>query len=387
MALKTPRLENVNYTQVPNQILDSVSEFTEAELKVLLVIVRETIGWGARKVALTTSALAGIAGIHRSTASDAAQSLEDKGFIVRSRQSANTPTEYELFLPIRPVVGNSVHGNSGTHDVGISVHGRVPCKEVVSSVVKETVSKENNHLNSLSGFNEITESAEPAETYPDPDNSETREYVAVSEDGEAVERKPRSQWPNRKKVTGPKRSKHGPPSDDDQSDSAKAYRSRTGKPSTSAIVPNATAPLKTASAPQPPTGPTWQDIAADWERITGKGHGCDAEHCRSWIPDVEKAGRDATFSADRLEIFARCRRMFDCGKGAWITFRWLFKVKDGASVGWWRIRSREFEWQETADAPRPTYGQVDTGSVTAAAHALLRAQVAKAKELENAANA
>jgi phage replication O-like protein O len=73
-----------NFTQTPNDLFDHwLPRLGEAELKVLLVIMRKTFGWHKTHDEISCSQLARITGMREETVVIAARSLQDKGVINR----------------------------------------------------------------------------------------------------------------------------------------------------------------------------------------------------------------------------------------------------------------------------------------------------------------
>jgi len=71
-----------NTTQTPDLILDNLPAFTDPELRVALVIIRSTLGWGKAQDWLTSSQIVKRTGRSRASVSAAIGSLVDRGFIV-----------------------------------------------------------------------------------------------------------------------------------------------------------------------------------------------------------------------------------------------------------------------------------------------------------------
>jgi phage replication O-like protein O len=88
-----------NYTQTPNDLFDKwLPHLGEAELKVLLVIMRKTFGWHKIRDFISISQLASITGMLEETVVKAAKSLQIKGVIKRIvvGQKGKQQTIYEL---------------------------------------------------------------------------------------------------------------------------------------------------------------------------------------------------------------------------------------------------------------------------------------------------
>lgn len=78
------RIPPPNYTQTPNDLFDHwLPLLGEAELKVLLVIMRKTFGWHKTHDAISVSQLARHTGMLEETVINATKSLQSKGVITR----------------------------------------------------------------------------------------------------------------------------------------------------------------------------------------------------------------------------------------------------------------------------------------------------------------
>lgn len=73
------------YTQTPNELFDQwLPLLCESELKVLLVVVRKTIGFNTMYRVITVSDIAKSTGMKKDTVTQAAKSLNSKGMITRN---------------------------------------------------------------------------------------------------------------------------------------------------------------------------------------------------------------------------------------------------------------------------------------------------------------
>jgi phage replication O-like protein O len=76
-----PGFESPNYTQVPNDLFDRLGEFDKSDLKVLLVIIRNTFGYHRDRAEISTREMADITGLSISSIKPAADKLESMGLI------------------------------------------------------------------------------------------------------------------------------------------------------------------------------------------------------------------------------------------------------------------------------------------------------------------
>ncbi len=90
-----------NFTKTPNDLFDHwLPHLGEAELKVLLVVMRKTFGWQKIRDQISISQLAKITGMERETVIKAARSLQKKGVIKRDvvGKIGKQETYYELVI-------------------------------------------------------------------------------------------------------------------------------------------------------------------------------------------------------------------------------------------------------------------------------------------------
>lgn len=96
--------ESPNYTQAPNDFFDMIPDMGEAELRVTLVMIRNTFGWHKNEFKMGISKLAAAAGLSRQGALDGANAAENRGTFRRSNPDAITEAEWEL-VTLQPVEG------------------------------------------------------------------------------------------------------------------------------------------------------------------------------------------------------------------------------------------------------------------------------------------
>jgi phage replication O-like protein O len=99
----TPRpgkLAAPNWTQVPNALLDNLHIVSDAELRVLLVVIRQTVGWHRNRHKLSISFLCRATDMSSQGVINATKSLIARGVIVRYPKEDGF--EYELVLTDEP---------------------------------------------------------------------------------------------------------------------------------------------------------------------------------------------------------------------------------------------------------------------------------------------
>lgn len=76
-----------NYTRTPNEILACAPDMNEAELKLTLVLVRQTYGFHVESVKMTYDDMCKAANLSRTSVSRAINDIEKRGFFRRGRKS------------------------------------------------------------------------------------------------------------------------------------------------------------------------------------------------------------------------------------------------------------------------------------------------------------
>ena len=88
-----------NYTQVPNDLFDALmSEMNGSELKVVLAIVRQTIGYHRERVVFSQSKIAKMTGLSYRVVIEAAEQAEKRGLIRRLNKDNGSSAEWELIV-------------------------------------------------------------------------------------------------------------------------------------------------------------------------------------------------------------------------------------------------------------------------------------------------
>lgn len=85
---RKPRAAAAPFTAVPNAILDDVASMTPAEVVVLMIVTRLTVGWQRPDVLITTPALASRCGLSPSTVKRAVAGLVERGLILKHSRGA-----------------------------------------------------------------------------------------------------------------------------------------------------------------------------------------------------------------------------------------------------------------------------------------------------------
>lgn len=75
-----------NYTQLPNAILDRMTDFGDADLRVMLAVCRQTFGYHRRYAPLSLRDIARITGLGLRHARESAQRLTEIGWLDRKQK-------------------------------------------------------------------------------------------------------------------------------------------------------------------------------------------------------------------------------------------------------------------------------------------------------------
>lgn len=87
-----------NYTQVPNDYFDLVMEMTEAEIKIISVLIRYTFGYHRDEIKMSVRELANATQMSTSSVWIGAEKLEARGLIERSVSNNNTATIWTVVI-------------------------------------------------------------------------------------------------------------------------------------------------------------------------------------------------------------------------------------------------------------------------------------------------
>lgn len=109
-----------NTTQVPNYVFALIPNLSEAELKVLLAVVRKTYGWHKDADKISVSQLEKMTGLSYSAIKKARASLRAKGIqLVKQKGNGRSITEYTrpVMVPVEEPVepDGSPQGPPGGH--------------------------------------------------------------------------------------------------------------------------------------------------------------------------------------------------------------------------------------------------------------------------------
>lgn len=116
------RLPPANFTAVPNELIDShLPELSCSELKVILVLLRNTRGWHRDTHTISLAEMAQKTGMSRASCSTASDSLESRGLVSKAPQKTSdgaiSATEYEVVFD-----GENEGGGVQPAEQGCSAH-------------------------------------------------------------------------------------------------------------------------------------------------------------------------------------------------------------------------------------------------------------------------
>jgi phage replication O-like protein O len=131
-----------NYTQIPNDLLEYwLPQLGEAELKVLLVIMRKTLGWHKKREWICNTQLMKSTGLCLDTVISAARALQEKGLILRQVDGPNGKQRVYYELVIYEDSNNSYPSTSSTRPLDSNPRDQVdPQKK--DTYIKETTTTE-----------------------------------------------------------------------------------------------------------------------------------------------------------------------------------------------------------------------------------------------------
>jgi phage replication O-like protein O len=142
------KLQTINYTQIPNEILDNMSELSDVELRVLLAICRKTIGYHKDTDRISHGQLQKITGLSVHGIKTAREKLIKKGLITYeiTGSGKNTETWYDINISSGDTLDNA---NVSSGDI------KKPSNISPEDTTKE--SKKRNNINKYAEFVSMTE--------------------------------------------------------------------------------------------------------------------------------------------------------------------------------------------------------------------------------------
>lgn len=148
--LMSSGFKSPNYTQVPNDFFTYISDMEESELRVTLVMIRETFGYHRKNFRMGIKKLAAATGLSLNGARAGAEFAETRGTFRRMNPSASGSAEWEL------IVIESENGGSSTSEEGSlteplsvqSMNWKGSTSELLSGIKESNKEKERNTTSS-----------------------------------------------------------------------------------------------------------------------------------------------------------------------------------------------------------------------------------------------
>ena len=128
------------YTQTPNKFFDTLPDMYDSEVRVTLVMIRQTFGFHRDGFKMGVGKLADAAGLSRQGALDGAQAAEKRGTFRRTNPNEITEAEWELVVTLYSVDTPSsqlippLYSVEGSPQVG---RGQVGVKEILKKDSKD----------------------------------------------------------------------------------------------------------------------------------------------------------------------------------------------------------------------------------------------------------
>lgn len=152
MAFRAP-----NYTNTPNEIFDKwLPHLKLNEMRVLLVIVRQTFGWHKQRDRISISQLSQKCGIDRSNANEAVNSLIDKGLIIKKVTGSvgRQKTYYEI---------NFIEDSNNSDQWQITTPPVVNYHPTKETLTKETTSSKEEDIRAITALSLKSRKKKPEE--------------------------------------------------------------------------------------------------------------------------------------------------------------------------------------------------------------------------------
>ena len=125
------------WTQVPNKFFEMIPEMESSEVRVTLIMIRETYGYHRESFKMGLGKLAEAAGLSRNAAKDGAEAAEARGTFKRSNPDEQTEAEWELVVSQSVTIvnqciggGQPVHTPLSTNDSQVRIKESIKEKEI-----------------------------------------------------------------------------------------------------------------------------------------------------------------------------------------------------------------------------------------------------------------
>jgi hypothetical protein len=115
--LMSAGFQSPNYTQVPNDFFTLINDMDDAELRVSLVMIRETFGFHREEFKMGLNKLADASGLSRNGAKAGAEAAAERGTFRRTNPDAQGSAEWELIVDQSADAGWSASDHVGSQSV------------------------------------------------------------------------------------------------------------------------------------------------------------------------------------------------------------------------------------------------------------------------------
>ena len=143
-----PGFESPNYTQVPNDLFDRLKEFEKADLKVLMVVIRNTFGYHRDRAKITTREMATLAGLSVASVQPAAEKLEKMGLIEQIKDGTHT-TVWRAVVADDSMIGTKKKKRDST--IGTSVIQPLVQTDSTTGTLQSSLKKDKEKETKLEG--------------------------------------------------------------------------------------------------------------------------------------------------------------------------------------------------------------------------------------------
>lgn len=127
-----------NYTQVPNDFFTHIPEMEDTELRVTLVMIRETFGYHRESFRMGIKKLATAAGLSPNGTRSGAEAAQKRGTFRRVNHEGQGSAEWELVVELPDIADAINEGGSPDEPQGVHPMNRYASTSEVQSGIKES---------------------------------------------------------------------------------------------------------------------------------------------------------------------------------------------------------------------------------------------------------
>lgn len=317
MTLRPPiKIDYPGWTAIPNVLFESLPTISEAELKVAMVIIRETQGWHKKEITISLSEIAKLCGLSKGSCCDAAKGLVEMGAI---KKEANHGTDGERSASTYKINFSEptppfAQPNTPPPDSEIQ---HTPHSEIQNAIRNKEI-----HQDKKEEYTPPT----PSENYTHRDliNHLNSEGGLIGRGGRtAIERIDLTDLTFEQAVAKARVEAERP--------------SRTSRKTTGPTRPSRHESMQRPSpVPEADVTPLDRDYPGEWNRIV---LAAKIEWCpeRGSMAALRQCAADPVFR-DRFEEVCKIAQQCHLARpdSTWMTFEWLL-FDNGKGFGWWRL--------------------------------------------------